>query len=227
MQIGCNVHDLRLAAPDGIFHLRRGMERGRRLKMESRVLKAVATFEEGYNCCQSVFSTYADLFGMDRETALKLSCSMGAGVGRMREVCGTVSAMALLAGLKTGNTDPQNQAAKTANYELVRRLADAFKEEQGAIVCREILGIRGREKSAAPSIRTKEYYRTRPCSRTVACASRIIEALLLPELFGEDEGTPDTKKELNRTDMPDKESEPDGAGIPDKELGPDGAGRPE
>lgn len=152
--------------------------------MESRVSKAVATFEEGYNCCQSVFSTYADLFGMDRETALKLSCSMGAGVGRMREVCGTVSAMALLAGLKTGNTDPQNQAAKTANYELVRKLADAFKEEQGAIVCREILGIRGREKSAAPSIRTKEYYKTRPCSRTVACASRIIETLLLPELFG-------------------------------------------
>ncbi|MBD5466737.1 MAG: C_GCAxxG_C_C family protein [Lachnospiraceae bacterium] len=154
--------------------------------MESRVSRAVATFEEGYNCCQSVFSTYADLFGMDRETALKLSCSMGAGVGRMREVCGTVSAMALLAGLKTGNTDPQNQAAKTANYELVRLLADTFREEQGAIVCREILGIRGREKSAAPTIRTKEYYRTRPCSRTVACASRIIETVLLPELFGEE-----------------------------------------
>lgn len=154
--------------------------------MESRVSRAVATFEEGYNCCQSVFSTYADVFGMDRETALKLSCSMGAGVGRMREVCGTVSAMALLAGLKTGNTDPQNQAAKTANYELVRLLADTFCEEQGAIVCREILGIRGREKSAAPTIRTKEYYRTRPCSRTVACASRIIEKLLLPELFGEE-----------------------------------------
>lgn len=154
--------------------------------MESRVSRAVATFEEGYNCCQSVFSTYADLFGMDRETALKLSCSMGAGVGRMREVCGTVSAMALLAGLKTGNTDPQNQAAKTANYELVRLLADTFREQQGAIVCREILGIRGREKSAAPTIRTKEYYRTRPCSRTVACASRIIETLLLPELFGDE-----------------------------------------
>ena len=154
--------------------------------MESRVSRAVATFEEGYNCCQSVFSTYADLFGMDRETALKLSCSMGAGVGRMREICGTVSAMSLLAGLKTGNTDPQNQAAKTVNYELVRLLADTFREQQGAIVCREILGIRGREKSAAPTIRTKEYYRTRPCSRTVACASRIIETLLLPELFGEE-----------------------------------------
>lgn len=155
--------------------------------MESRVERAVATFEEGFNCCQSVFCTYAELFGMDRETALKLSCSMGAGIGRMREVCGTVCAMALLAGLKTGNTDPLNQAAKTANYELVRRLADAFGEEQGSIICREILGIRGREKSAAPSPRTKEYYRKRPCCRTVACASWLVETILLPELFGETE----------------------------------------
>lgn len=185
--------------------------------MESRVARAVATFEEGYNCCQSVFSTYADLFGMDRETALKLSCSMGAGVGRMREICGTVSAMALLAGLKTGNTDPQDQAAKTANYELVRTLADAFREEQGSIVCREILGIRGREKSAAPSIRTKEYYKTRPCSRTVACASRIIEKLLL-EMFADGTGSAkaeevDAETESAKAEEVDAGKRADRAGV--------------
>lgn len=70
--------------------------------MESRVQDAVMLFESGFNCAQSVFAAYADLFGMDRETALKLACPMGAGVGRMREVCGTVSAMAMLSGLKWG-----------------------------------------------------------------------------------------------------------------------------
>jgi len=54
--------------------------------MESRVEKAVQTFESGFGCAQSVFSTYADLFGMDRETALKLASPMGGGIGRMREV---------------------------------------------------------------------------------------------------------------------------------------------
>ena len=63
--------------------------------MDSRVEQAVATFESGYTCAQSVFATYADLFGMDRETALKLASPMGGGIGRMREVCGVVSAMAL------------------------------------------------------------------------------------------------------------------------------------
>src|SRR5574344_1664797 len=49
--------------------------------MKSRVNVAVALFESGYNCAQSVFAAYADLLGMDRETALKISCPMGAGVG--------------------------------------------------------------------------------------------------------------------------------------------------
>lgn len=151
--------------------------------MESRVEQAVRTFEEGYNCCQSVFATYADLFGMDRETALKLSCSMGGGIGRMREVCGTVSAMALLAGFVCGNTDPGNEEAKTYNYEKVRSLADAFQKENGSILCRELLGITGREDSAAPSARTKQYYADRPCSGLVASAARIIEEKLLAENF--------------------------------------------
>jgi len=66
--------------------------------MKSRVEEVVKTFESGYTCAQSVFATYEDLFGLDRETALKLSSPMGGGIGRMREVCGAVSSMALLAG---------------------------------------------------------------------------------------------------------------------------------
>ena len=109
--------------------------------MESRVQDAVMLFESGFNCAQSVFAAYADLFGMDRETALKLACPMGAGVGRMREVCGTVSAMAMLSGLKMGNTDPSDEEAKTRSYEIVRKMSDAFREKRGSIICRELLGM--------------------------------------------------------------------------------------
>lgn len=147
--------------------------------MNSRVEQAVATFEEGFTCAQAVFSTYADLFGMDREMALKLSSPMGGGIGRMREVCGVVSAMAMLAGLKEGNTDPSDERGKEQIYQLTRQMAGKFKEEHKTIICRELLGIQGMEKSAKPSQRTEEYYRTRPCSRLVATASRIIEETLL------------------------------------------------
>lgn len=140
-------------------------------------------FESGFNCAQSVFAAYADLFGMDRETALKLACPMGAGVGRMREVCGTVSAMAMLSGLKMGNTDPSDEEAKTRSYEIVRKMSDAFREKRGSIICRELLGMPASvTESARPSQRTAAYYATRPCSHIVAEAARIVEEMLLEDV---------------------------------------------
>ena len=158
--------------------------------MDSRVKQAVETFESGYTCAQAVFVTYADLFGMDRQTALKLSSPMGGGVGRMREICGAVSSMALLAGLKEGNTDPENEDGKERIYVLVRQMADRFKEQNHSIICRELLGLDEREESARPSQRTKEYYASRPCSRLVASAARLIEEILLAEAEQENSGCP-------------------------------------
>lgn len=151
--------------------------------MDSRVEQAVATFEAGYTCAQSVFATYADLFGMDQETALKLTSPMGGGIGRMREVCGVVSAMALLAGLKEGNTDPSNEEGKERIYLLTRQMAGKFKEKHKTIICRELLGIQEMEESAKPSLRTEEYYSQRPCSGLVATAAGIVEEMLLKDII--------------------------------------------
>lgn len=145
----------------------------------SRTKRAVETFYEGYNCAQSVFATYADCFGMDREMAFRMSSAMGAGVGRMREICGAVSSMAMLAGLKEGNVDPQDEEAKARIYVRVRQMSDRFRKENGSIVCRELLGITETEKSAKPEPRTREYYESRPCPHLIECAARIIEEELL------------------------------------------------
>ena len=64
--------------------------------------KAKELFKSGYNCAQSVFAVYAERYGIDFETALKLSSSFGGGMGRLREVCGAVSGMFMAAGLATG-----------------------------------------------------------------------------------------------------------------------------
>ena len=62
--------------------------------------------------------------------------------------------------------------------ELVRQMADRFREEKGTIICRELLGVDGREESVAPSARTPEYYASSPCSGLVECAARILEDTL-------------------------------------------------
>lgn len=163
-----------------------GAEKMKENTQGSRVEEAVQLFMSGFNCCQSVFGAYADLFGMEREEALRLASPMGAGIGRMREVCGTVSAMAMLSGLADGNSDPQDETKKAAVYQRVRDMSDAFAKENGSIICRELLGILGREKSAAPSLRTEEYYAVRPCVKFVRCAAEIVEKSLLPERHSEE-----------------------------------------
>ena len=142
---------------------------------ESRQEQAVETFLGGCNCAQAVFSTYADLFGIDRQTAMNLTNAMGGGISRLREVCGTVSAMALLTGLAEGDVDPGDLKAREKVYQRTRDLTAKFEAENGSLICRELLGILGREQSARPSERTPEYYKKRPCAKFVACAARIIE----------------------------------------------------
>lgn len=141
--------------------------------------KAIEYFKTGYNCSQSVFLTFAEDFGLDKETALKLSSSFGGGMGRLREVCGAVTAMFAIAGLKKGYTSPCDDEAKAKHYELIQSLAEKFKSEHNTIICRELLGLEAGADSPIPSKRTEEYYQERPCELFIKTASEIIEQELL------------------------------------------------
>lgn len=148
------------------------------VNVQEREQRARSLFLAGYNCCQSVVLAYADYFGLEEPLAARLSASLGGGMGRLREVCGAVSGMALLAGLMAPADDPTDRAARTANYALVQHLAEGFRQENGAIVCRELLGLGQTREEPAPSERTPEYYRKRPCVEYVATAARLVGAYL-------------------------------------------------
>ena len=137
--------------------------------------KAVENFKQGYNCAQSVFLAFAQEFGFDNETALKLSSSFGAGMGRLREVCGAVSSMFAIAGLKHGYTSPDDDEIKAKHYELIQKLAEKFKTQHDSIICRELLGLPEGADSPIPSKRTEEYYQERPCELFIRTAAEIIE----------------------------------------------------
>ncbi len=92
----------------------------------------------------------------------------------MREVCGTVSAIGMAAGFISPAIRPKDMAERTANYALVQELAGEFRKENGSIICRELLGLPARTEAPAPSERTSEYYRRRPCPELVAFSARII-----------------------------------------------------
>lgn len=136
----------------------------------------VKNFLEGYNCAQSVFLVYAEKYGFDKETALKLSSSFGAGMGRLREVCGAVSAMFAIAGLEKGYVEPNNDEIKAQHYALIQKLAEKFKQEHGTIICHELLGLAEGADTPVPSKRTEQYYKDRPCAYFIQTACEIIDS---------------------------------------------------
>ena len=158
------------------------------INIEERVTKAKRLFkEEGYNCCQAVVLAYNDIFGIDDAVAAAMSSGFGGGMGRMREVCGSVSGMVMLAGLIAPASDPSDKEWRTRNYALVQEVAGEFKAINGSIICRELLGlsactqtqsdstdIHSIPESPVPSDRTPEYYKKRPCEELVGISARII-----------------------------------------------------
>ena len=145
-------------------------------ELEQRVERAVDNFMAGYGCCQSVVAAFADLYGLDDTLAKKVAAGFGGGVGRMRMMCGAVSGIVMLVGLDCGQTEGSDREGKSACYKVVQELLAKSKEENGSLICAEILGLKGytkAENSYVASPRTAEYYKTRPCAAKVESAARI------------------------------------------------------
>ena len=145
-------------------------------EIDQRVERAVENFMAGYGCWQSVVAAFADLYGLDDTLAKKVAAGFGGGVGRMRMMCGAVSGIVMLTGLDCGQTEGSDREGKSACYKVVQELLAKSKQENGSLICAEILGLKGYEKavnSYQASPRTAEYYKTRPCAAKVESAARI------------------------------------------------------
>ena len=139
-------------------------------------IKAAELFLGGYNCAQAVAVAFCDLTGLEEKQAAKMASSFGGGMGRLREVCGAVSGMLLVLGILDGYDDPTDDAAKKELYSRVQALARAFREENGSIICRELLDNPPADPNPTP--RTADFYTQRPCARMVLTAARILDEYL-------------------------------------------------
>ena len=150
-------------------------------QLEERVARAVENFMAGYGCCQSVVAAFADLYGLDDILAKKIAAGFGGGIGRMRMMCGAVSGIVMLVGLHCGQTEGSDLEGKTACYKVVQELLEQSRQQNGSLICAEILGMEGYEKASCSYIaspRTAEYYKSRPCAAKVESAARIFADFL-------------------------------------------------
>ncbi|MEF2919808.1 MAG: C-GCAxxG-C-C family protein [Acutalibacteraceae bacterium] len=147
--------------------------------MSDRGQKAYDYFKQGYNCSQAVLLAFSDLTGLDEKTSALIASGFGGGIGRTRNVCGTVTGMVMAANMIQGYSCPTDNVSKKETYEMVQQLLNKFKEQNGSIVCAELLGLKPAENSSStPSERTQEYYQKRPCPLLCKDATEILESYL-------------------------------------------------
>ena len=143
--------------------------------MMNRKNDAINNFYEGYNCCQAVVLAFKDLLPIDEKTLLEMSSSFGGGISRLRETCGAVSGMAIVLGLLYGYSDPKSQEKKTNHYARVQEVILKFEEKNHSLVCRELLKLQDRHSAPIPTVRTKDFYNSRPCVKLIGDATDLLE----------------------------------------------------
>ena len=133
---------------------------------------AESLFKTGLNCAQAVATAFAEEMNMDAELVKRLTIGFGGGIGRMREVCGTVSGITFVISALY-NED------KGKIYERVQNVANQFKAENGSVVCRELLGLTPMSATPpTPEKRTDEYYKKRPCAELVKMSADILDSYI-------------------------------------------------
>lgn len=143
--------------------------------MSERGDKAFELFTSGYNCAQAVAGAFCDMLSMDMDTVTKLASGFGGGMGRMREVCGTFSGIVMVVSTLYGYSDPMDNDTKTNVYTRIQELAEQFRQDNGSIICRELLGLSKPEGTPVPEQRTSEYYKKRPCPELCRYAADLLE----------------------------------------------------
>ncbi len=151
----------------------------RNVNVEAVAEDAAARFRAGASCAQAVLSACGAALGRDPEEMMRLGSGLGAGMGGLREVCGAVTGMAAVIGLRKGQAEPMEQKTKAALYKTVAEAIGEFDATFGTHNCKALLQKASIMKQAgvAPEARSEKYYAERPCAAFVRfCAERAMEA---------------------------------------------------
>ena len=143
------------------------------LALSPRAQEAMELHKAGYNCAQAVYLTFAERYPFNKDTAALIAGPLGGGVGGQHEVCGAVSAMALVLGMVHGYSDPTDKASKMALYRRVQEDSAQFKAVTGSIVCRELLGLD--KSSPSPTSGERPNPGKIPCRTLVGLCAAILE----------------------------------------------------
>lgn len=135
---------------------------------------AFTNFIQGLSCSQAVASVFADRYGLDETTVLKLSRGFGGGMGGMGGACGAITGAYMVIGM---HYDPQDASKKAIVYEKVREFTSLFQQRHGNLCCRDLLGCDVSSEEGKKTIKENNLRDTH-CALFVKDAVRILEDIL-------------------------------------------------
>jgi C_GCAxxG_C_C family probable redox protein len=138
---------------------------------------ALSTFDSGFNCAQSVLTAFCNEFELQAEPAFRIACGFGGGMGRMAKTCGAVTGAFMVIGLKYGQTQCDDKAAKDKTYTFVKEFADLFAKERGSLECCELLACDINTPEGFKIANEKNLFKT-ICPKCVESAVKILEKII-------------------------------------------------
>ncbi len=138
---------------------------------------AVECFQSGFVCSQAVLSVFSEIYGLDRDTALKLSTAFGAGIARQAETCGAVTGALMVIGLAHGRSDTKDIQAKETTYRKSHEFIKRFTDYHGSICCRSLLEVDISTPEGTQTAKERDLFKTL-CPKFVGDAVDILEELL-------------------------------------------------
>lgn len=138
--------------------------------------KALELFASGFNCSQAVLTAFAPDFELDEKLALMLGTQFGGGA-RNAEMCGAVSGALMVLGLKFGHYQSDNTEQKSRAYAIAVEYTKRFKEQNGSIVCRDLLGYDLTNPEEAACIKERNLFGD-ICPKMIQSAVELLESIL-------------------------------------------------
>ncbi len=145
---------------------------------QERIITAKSLFEQGFNCCQSVFTAFATEKGIDKNTCLKIAADFAAGMGFYGETCGAVVGAHMIIGLYQGHDNPSDAKKKDRIKGLTKKYRANFVGKHGSTLCNELLNGDITTTEGIDKIRESNFFKTR-CPLFVEDSARILNKLLL------------------------------------------------
>lgn len=143
----------------------------------TRSEKAISNFSKGYNCSQSVFTTFSDVLGMNEDISRSVASGFGGGFGRLQETCGAVTGAIMVIGCKFSKGNQWSLELKEIIYKKTREFVEKFKQRNDTIKCLDLIGVNLNTEEGNRIAKEKNLFSVK-CERYIKDACEILEEII-------------------------------------------------